>query len=123
MIECFEESGDIKATLTGGHVNNVVPSNISTVKTLTQNAINKVYLVVNKSGSSYPSTITWETTTSASLPANDADKSHMLIGEVDVQTGPPLSFTIQQMVQTSLNTLRVKWGPGTNDIYYMFNRV
>lgn len=123
MIECFEESGDIKATLTGGHVNNVVPSNISTVKTLTQNAINKVYLVVNKSGSNYPSTITWETTSSSSLPANDADKAHMLIGEVEVLPGPPLSFTIQQMVQTSLNTLRVKWGPGTNDIYYMFNRV
>lgn len=118
---------DIDLTIVDGHVNNVTLSNAAATNTITGAAAGtyKAYIVVNKTGTTFPSTITWAVTgLNAAVPANDDTKAHVLLANVVVTvTNNVPSFTITQMVSTSLNTIRVKHNTGAADVVYLFNRV
>jgi hypothetical protein len=128
-IECdINNNNDVVAQIVDGHVQNVTLSNpLATENLGSVTAQYRIFIKVDVTGSVYPSAVTWDSLISTTpLPANDDTKAHVLIGTVNVTAGTgggPPTFSINQMVSTSLNTVRVKWGPGATDIYYLFNRV
>lgn len=131
MVEgSVNQNDEVELTIHDGHVNNVtldnyMVNNQKVIKTISGAGTYRVYIVVNKVSTTYPSTVEWEVTAAnAQVPANDDTKSHVLLAVVIVTVNNNVtSFEISQLVSTSLNTVRVKYGPATNEQYYLFNRV
>lgn len=127
-VTCVVESGAVMANVSDGHVNNVTlvdPINDwQSLGSSTQQQ--KIYLIVHRTGTTYPSSIEWAVFGPSANPVNDEDKAHILLATVDVVAGTGGSdptFTINQMAMSAYNTIRIKYGPGASDVTYMFNRV
>ena len=127
-ITCEVTNGNVMANVSDGHVNNVTlvdPANDwQSLGSATQQQ--KIYLIVRRTGLIYPSEIEWAVFGPGADPTNDEDTAHLLLGTVDVEAGVngnDPTFTINQMATSSYNTIRIKYGPGVDDVTYLFNRV